>query len=87
MLHQISASAPPILVQCFILTLQTEVLSTVLPVLGPPEISCPRRPPSRPELLAPPYRVATNPGQDEQEADGQAQKHHNDDEQRDAEAS
>lgn len=40
----------------------------------------------RPELLAPPYRVATNPGQDEQEAGGQDQEHQNDDEQRDTEA-
>lgn len=40
----------------------------------------------RPQLLAPPYRVATNPGQDEQEAGSQGQEHQNNNEQGDAEA-
>lgn len=65
----------------------SEALASVLPVLGPPETAACDALHPRCQHLVPLYRVATNPGQDEQEAGGQGQEHQNDDEQRDVEAS
>lgn len=63
----------------------TEVLAAVLPGCSRDKVPMTPSTP-RLELLAPPYRVSTNPRQDEQETDGQDQEHQNDDEQWDAEA-